>query len=136
MNIIINYLGVFVAAIVSMVIGSLWYSALFGKAWIKLSGFTDKQMKEAKAKGMTMQYIVQFIASMVMAYILAFLNNYFQAVTFAQGMMFGFWVWLGFAAPILLNDVLWGGSPFKLYLIKVTHLLVTLTIMAGIIAIW
>ncbi len=135
-QIIINYFAVFVAAIISMVIGSLWYSVLFGKAWMKLSGFTDKKMKEAKSKGMTTQYVFQFIASLVTAYVLALLTNYFQAITFADGMMLGFWMWLGFAVPIMLNGVLWEGQPFKLYLIKVTHLLVTLLVMAGVIAVW
>ncbi len=45
----INYLAVVVAAIANMVLGFLWYGSLFGKQWIKLSGFTAEAMNEAKA---------------------------------------------------------------------------------------
>ena len=47
----VNYLAVLVAAIVNMVVGALWYSPLlFGKAWMKLTGFNKKQLKKAKEK--------------------------------------------------------------------------------------
>ncbi len=39
-----------------MIIGSLWYGALFGKTWMKLSKITDKQMKEMKKKCVGMSY--------------------------------------------------------------------------------
>ncbi len=44
----INYWAVLVAAVVSMVIGALWYSpVLFGKLWMKYSGLSDKKLAEA-----------------------------------------------------------------------------------------
>ena len=47
----VNYLAVLVAAIVSMVIGGLWYSPLlFGNVWMKLSGITQKDVEKAKKK--------------------------------------------------------------------------------------
>jgi hypothetical protein len=49
----INYLAVLVAALVSMVIGGLWYSPLlFGNIWMKLSGITQKDVEKAKKQGM------------------------------------------------------------------------------------
>ena len=58
----INYLAVLVSAIIGMIIGALWYSPLlFGKLWMKLSGMTEKQLNEAKKKGMGKMYLVAFI---------------------------------------------------------------------------
>ena len=39
-NVDVNYLAVLVAAIINMVIGSIWYSPSmgFGKSWMKYSG--------------------------------------------------------------------------------------------------
>jgi hypothetical protein len=41
----INWLAVFAAAASSFVLGGLWYSALFAKAWQKAAGLTDAQIK-------------------------------------------------------------------------------------------
>ena len=49
----VNYLAVVVAAVVSIIIGSLWYSPLlFGNVWMRLQRFTKKDMDKAKQKGM------------------------------------------------------------------------------------
>ena len=63
----INFLAVLVATIVSMVLGALWYSPiLFGKLWAKLSKFTEEDIEKAKKKGMTKNYILNFISLFVM----------------------------------------------------------------------
>ena len=49
---VINFAAVLVAAIVGFIIGILWYGPLFGKSWMRLMGMTDKQLKEARQKGM------------------------------------------------------------------------------------
>ena len=42
----INWLAAIVAAVLSFVLGGLWYSpALFGKAWQRETGLTDEQLK-------------------------------------------------------------------------------------------
>lgn len=41
----INWLAVIAAAVSSFVLGGIWYSALFGKAWQKAAGVTDEQIK-------------------------------------------------------------------------------------------
>jgi len=42
----INFLAVFGAAIVSMIIGSVWYGPLLGKTWMKEIGMTPKKMTD------------------------------------------------------------------------------------------
>ena len=45
----INHLAVFVCALLSLVIGALWYSPLlFFKAWQRQTGLTDEQIAKAK----------------------------------------------------------------------------------------
>jgi hypothetical protein len=39
------YIAAAVGAVVSFVVGCLWYSVLFGKKWQALMGFTDEQVK-------------------------------------------------------------------------------------------
>ncbi|MBI2026526.1 MAG: DUF1761 domain-containing protein, partial [Deltaproteobacteria bacterium] len=95
---IINYVAVIVAAIVSMGIGFLWYGPLFGKAWIKLSGMSMKDMDAAKKKGMAKTYVIAFIGTLVMAYVLAHFVDYVGATTLSAGAELGSWLWIGFFA--------------------------------------
>lgn len=133
----INYLAVLVAAIASFVIGMLWYSqSLFGKAWMKLSGVSEKKIKEAHSKGMGKTLSTAFISTLVLSYVLAYFVDLVGATTWLQAVQLAFWAWLGFFATTLLGSVLWEGRPWKLYLINIGHYLVSLIVMSLILALW
>lgn len=137
-DVMINYVAVLIAGIAAMVFGAIWHSPnVFGATWAKLNGFTAKDMQKGKAKGgMGGKYFWQFVAILVMAYVLSVFVNFAQAADFLSGMAVGFWAWLGFVATVLIASVLWEGKPFKLYLLNSIYFLITLTIMGGILAIW
>ena len=43
----VNYLAVALAALSAFVLGGLWYSPLlFAKAWVRLNGFNEEEMKK------------------------------------------------------------------------------------------
>jgi len=132
----INYLTVLAAAVVSMVIGFLWYGPIFGKAWMQLMKIDKKKMDEAKKKGMAKSYAVMFISALIMNYVLAHFVKYLGSKTFMDGMQAGFWLWLGFIATVQIGIVLWEGKPVKWYLINSAHYLVALMVTGGILAIW
>lgn len=131
----INYLAVLVAAIVSMVIGFLWYGPLFGKQWMQLMNFDKKKINEAKKKGMGKIYTLAFLTTLIMSFVLAHFVDYVEAKTITDGIILGFWVWIGFLATTQIGSVLWEGKPVKLYLINTLHYLVTLAVMAAILAV-
>lgn len=135
----INPLAVIVSAVIGVVIGSFWYSpALFGTAWLKLSGIrmTPQKIRAAKKKGMGKSFALQFVGSLVMAFVLSALVNWVDAQTFGQGAAVAFWIWIGFILPVYLPSVLWEGKSWQLYWINVMYYLVTLVIMGGILAAW
>lgn len=132
----INYLAVLAAAVASMIVGFLWYGPLFGKMWIKLMNFDKKKMEEAKKKGMGKAYALTFLTSLIMSYVLAHFVDYLGAKTITDGIILGFWVWIGFLATTQIGSVLWEGKPVKLYLINAMHYLVTLAVMGAILAVW
>lgn len=128
----INYTTVLIAALASMVVGAIWYSpALFGKKWMSLIG-----LHEADKKGAGMAYLLSFIASLVMAYILAYFVFYTQAKSASDGVQLGFWVWLGFVGTTTLADVLWAKKAKPLYFIANGHHLIGLMVMGAILAAW
>lgn len=132
----VNLGVVLVAALATMALGFLWYSpVLFGKPWMALMGKTDADMPEMKKKA-TKAYALSFIGALVMAYVLAHFVDYVGATTVSDGLQLGFWIWLGFAATIGYTDVLFGGKPFKLFLINTGYQLVELLLMGVILAVW
>ncbi len=133
----VNPLAIIVSAVIGMIIGGTWYSpALFGSAWTKLAGITPGQIRAAKKKGMGKNYALQFIGTLILAFVLSAVVNWADAHTFGQGASVGFWLWIGFILPIHLSSVLWQGKSWKLYWINVMHYLVLLIILGGILAAW
>jgi len=133
----VNFIAVIIAAFVSMIIGSLWYShLLFGNVWAKLMGFGKKEMETAKKRGMAKLYLVNFVASIVMAYVLGYLI-YFTNITLAfDGAVFGLLIWVGFFVPLLVGSSLWENRPVKLFFVNAFYWLVTLATMASLLAVW
>lgn len=127
-------MAVIAAGLVGYIIGMLWYMpALFGKAWLKLSGLTEKDMKE----GMTPQImLLGLVASLLMAYVLAAVIGAFDGQTIAAGLMGGFWIWLGFVATTSINSVLYEKKSWTLFAINTGYYLVALLAMGAILAGW
>lgn len=136
-NVVINYWAVLVSAIVAYFIGAFWYSpALFGNAWMKSGGMSQKDINKAKKKGMGKLYFIGFIGTLVMAFVLAHFVQYVGAESFNDAMMLAFWIWLGFFVPVMIGSVLWENKSVKFYLINVVYQLVSLEVMAVILAVW
>lgn len=135
----VNYLAVFLAALASMVVGSVWYAqGVFGKVWMKLARI--KSDKAVKATDMAVLLGSTFVASLVTAFVLAhvsFLSNaYFKHDLLQDAMTTAFWLWLGLtAARVFVHDA-FESRPWKLTLITIAHELVTLEVMALIIGLF
>ena len=138
-----NWIAVVVAAIVSMILGMIWYSPkVFGKPWMRLMGMTVKDMQAAQKKGMIMQYIIAFGAALVTAYMLSIFSGYavgsgvYAGGLAATGAAVGFLTWIGFVATVTLGMSLWGGQKLELYLITNAYNMVSFVLMAMVLAVW
>lgn len=133
----INYLAVFLAAVSSMVVGSLWYMpAGFGNMWMKLTGVKPDRSKMTGAK-MAWMYGSVFVASLVTAYVLAHVaflsNNYFHYGLLQCAVTTAFWLWLGFTAARLYVHDTFENRRKKLTVLNSAHELVTVLAMALVI---
>lgn len=139
MEIGVNYWAVLVAGASSLAVGFVWYGLIFKDEWIRLMGFTPESMKSMSMTP-TRAYILQFLASLVMACVLAavlyYKSLYFNLGGAMLGATVGFWAWLGFVAPVSLGSVLWEGKSWKLWYINASNYLVTLVIMGVILGAW
>jgi len=73
-----NYLAVVVAAIAYWVLGAVWYGALFAKQWMALEHMTEEQ---AKSMNRVLPYIISFVLSILIAYVLAQIIHWRNANT-------------------------------------------------------
>lgn len=132
-----NLLAVLVSAIIAMAIGALWYSPLlFGKTWMKLMKFSEKDINEAKKKGMIKSYITSFVSTLIMVYIVGYLIDITDTINLISGAILGILFWLGFIATTMINGVLWKNKPIKLYILNISHYFIVLIIAGIILTVW
>ena len=99
----VNYPAIIVAALAAMGIGAFWYSpAGFGKIWMELMGLNVKDMEKAKKKGIAKSYFANFVALIIMSYILSIFVN---EGGFSAGLSTGFLAWLGFVVTVALGGL-------------------------------
>ena len=136
MDVQVNMWAVLLAAVTSMVVGSLWYSrSVFGDVWGKLA---KVDMSKKPAPGQMVWLLGStFVASLVTAYVLAHVaylsNQFFENSFMSAALQTAFWLWLGFTAARVYTHDAYEGRRKKLTLLTVSHELVTFLAMALVI---
>lgn len=128
MNLIqVEWVTVFVAAVLYMIVGFVWYSKwLFGPLWMKL-----EKVKDPKPGRFTFLYA--FISALVIAYFLAFFKGVAGVTTARDGMILGFFLWLGFVATTEISSVIWHQKPLLLFSLHTGCKLFSILVMSGVI---
>jgi hypothetical protein len=130
----VNFLAVFVVAILHMVLGFLWYGPLFSKPWTKLMGMTEEQLRQANPNPAI--YMIPFIGALVSAYVLALLIGSLGLTGPASGAGVGLLMGLGIFAPPFAANSVFGGKSFKLFLIDAGYPVISFVIMGAILGVW
>ena len=135
----LNWVGIIIAAVAAIVIGSIWYHPkVFGTAWGKEMKMDMKKMQgnpKMKAK-MNQGMFLMVIAALVSATILAVFLQVAGAMDIAAGLQVAFWIWVGFYATMLLSGLAFEGMSTKLFAIKAGQYLVALLVMSAILVTW
>ncbi len=133
----VNIWAVLVSAVASMLIGSIWYGPLFGKKFMdamEMDKWSPEQQEKMK-KAMIATYIAQFIASLVMFYVVGWIMGGLGLLSVKGGLMAALLVWIGFVVPLKLGDSLWGGKMI-LFWLGIGNMLITLLAAGAIIGVW
>lgn len=133
----VNFVSVIAAAVVSMIIGFLWYSPwLLGNPWMKLMGHTKQSLSK---KNMQFTYLLSFVGALVTAFVLYHLiaqaKAFYQMDAVTTGFLTGMWGWLGLVMPVQMTEVLFGGKKWMLFGINTGYQLVSLLAMGVVIGI-
>lgn len=133
----INLLAVLISAIASLLVGSIWYGPMFGKLFMTemgMNNWTPKKQESMKNK-MILTYFLQFIASLVMFFVLDWYIVTSPHTGIYGGMANAFGLWLGFVVPLAGGNALWGGN-YKLFWLSIGNMLITLLIAGAIMGVW
>jgi len=132
-----SFLILLAGGVVSIVVGSIWYGPLFGRAWMLYLGATPEEAKKMAGSAMMKKsYLIAFLSSVVMTFVMKNFENYTGVYTFSRGVIFGTFMWLGFVVPVLLSNVLWEKKPWKIFMIGAGYYLVLLSLIGGMVAVW
>ncbi|MEN2487995.1 DUF1761 domain-containing protein [Flavobacterium sp. B11] len=156
----INFVALFIAAIVTLVTGFIWYSPkVFGTIWMKENNLTQEELRKGnmlKIFGLT--YIFSLMITMTLMSLTihqsgaigmvggpplmdsakpsfaAFMADYGMAYrTFKHGALHGFMSGLFFAFPLIGINGLFERKSWKYIFIHSGYWILTLTLMGGII---
>ena len=132
-NFYINHIAVFVCAVMSLVIGGLWWSPLlFAKAWQHENGLTDEQLSSfnpAKTFGLT------FLLALIMSYNLAFFLGA-PGTTWQWGITAGLLAGVGWVAAMFIIVALFEQRSLKYILINAGYITVYFAVIGFILGIW
>ena len=139
----LNWLAIIVAVIASFLLGGLWYGPLFGKAWRKEMGVPEG-VKPSGAE-MTKPIVLNIIGTFLTAFVLAHEVQVWRPSSWnagtdvspaVYGFFGGFFPWLGFQVPVLLNAVAFERKSWKLFFINAAYLFISLQLIGMILSYW
>lgn len=126
----INWWAVLAAAVFNVAAGSIWFTV-----------FRDAPRKSAAKKafrpdsGDSAAWFI-FAGSLVQAWILVHFVRYAGSLTFAQGAITGFWLWLGLVAITMLAQHLFERRGGRLRQTAALYFLIILVVDSGLLAAW
>lgn len=128
----LNYVAIFVAAVVSFLLGGLWYSPiLFASAWMREAGLSEAQTRQAN---MVRVFGWSGLAAIVMAFNLAAFIGPKASAGF--GLFAGLAAGVGWVAMSLGVIYLFEQRSLKLWLINSGYQVLSFGVMGAILGAW
>ncbi|MGH7528149.1 MAG: DUF1761 domain-containing protein [Gemmatimonadales bacterium] len=128
-------LAVVVAAVVSFLVGALWYSPLlFGNAYLALRGIESATTTAATPP--PSELIAEFIRCLIVAYTFAHFIRRLGIDSVKSALELAFLVWIGFQGFVLIGSVIHEGYPVNLFAIHAGDALVKAITSCVILALW
>ncbi|MFO7669694.1 MAG: DUF1761 domain-containing protein [Bacteroidales bacterium] len=135
----VNYWAVASGAVLSMVIGAIWYGPVFGKKWMEILGVNpaDKEAIKKMQKSTGPLYAAQFLLTLFQVLVLAHLV---ADTKIAGGIERSLWIWAAFVIPTLAGAVMWTNDTGKLkwtrFLIQGGYQLVIFIVFGTLLQFW
>ncbi len=132
MTLDINWLAVLVAAVVTFVLGGVWYGPLFGKVWRAAEGRPDPDPTQAKHPAFV--YSLSFVLMLVAAAVLAIALG--PDPTVPRSVVVGLVVGVGWVATSFGVNYLFAGRRLALFAVDAGYNVVLFALMGLIIGLF
>lgn len=131
----VNFSAVAAAAVVSWLVGAVWYMAL-SRPWLQAQGKTKEELMGPSGKPSPAPFIISFLAELVMALVLAVFVAGLGPVTVVSGVATAFLAWIGFVATSMVVNHRFGGARPMLTVIDSGHWLAVLVAQGAVIGLF
>jgi hypothetical protein len=130
-----KWLAILCAGLAYWILGAVWYSALFSKAW--RSAIEQHGVKLQPGSGMATKLIVTLICNLFAALVIArVIRQVGHHMDLLRGLKIGAGIGVGFCATALTMTYVWQSPPRRLWAIDTGYHVLGCTIMGAILAIW
>lgn len=137
MDVQINYLAVFLAALSSFAVGIIWYSRpAFGTIWMKMVGMTDKKAQSGMAMAMGRSLVASLLTAYVVAHVTYLSFSFYGNSILSSAISTAFWLAIGISLTTIVTHDAFEQRDDKLTLINLGNQLVTLLAMGAIIGLF
>lgn len=126
-------LAIFIGAVVMFIFGSVWFTVLFGRKWVKLMDFNPASDEEARKKGMIKPMIMNFLLNVVVVSVVYHVYPQILALSFFDVIKGMSVIWLGFSFPIYANAVVWERKTWELVLLNSAQSFLSLMLVSYVI---
>lgn len=129
-----NWLAIVVATIAAFIIGAVYYGAV-GKRWMKAAKIVPKGEKMMPSPALLINSLVmEFVLAIMTAGVIGHLGS--GQVSLTNGLISGFFLWLGFILPTMSINQRYQGFGWDLTLIDGIHWLLVMLAIGGIVGLF
>ena len=134
MNSKIRHSAVWIAALVGMAVGMLWYSPyLFESQWMDLSGMTPEKLAAVEELGLGKIYGSALLLVVAQSYVIAWFLLKTHSSNVLAGIRTAVGLWL-LVSLVMAGGTLWEGMPMTLLAINSGYYLVQVVAMTVILS--
>jgi len=131
----LNWLAVFVAGLIQITFGAIWFGPkTFFPVWWKLMGKDPNQ--QPGNDGMAKVFSITFLAAFVQAITLALVLNALEVSTPLDGALVGALLGFGIGAATSVSHRLFGQQGLRIWILEVGQDVIGLTLMGLLLGAW
>lgn len=132
----VYFIAIILSIFANIVIGMFWYSPIaFGKMWQKLVNKNDSELT-MKPTDMVLSFMNAFLMTVGLNSVIQFSLQVSNLNEILNIFVTSAMITSTFILPALMNEVIWEGRSFKLFLINISHQFATYLVMSAILSIW
>lgn len=132
----INWLPVGASALATFMLGGLWYTALFGKLWQRLNGYSTEKLAEMSKRRPPPLFFGTLLACYIaVSVVMAMLINAFGIEHWLTGAALGLLIF-AIAAAVQATGQLASDKPMRALLIDLAYQAIYLPMTGAILAAW